>query len=151
MNICGNFRLANGRGHSAWLGMRSGSRRSLAAILRDCHSTASLRSRKNIMLRRGWVLGCFLLGMCLSHSLGCRFSSNPSPETSNEKASGKKVPLRVIATVGMVGDLVRAMGGEQVQVRHLMAAGSIRTFIGRRAMTLWPSAMQTRSSTADYG
>lgn len=75
------------------------------------------------MLRRGWVLGCVLIGMVLSLSLGCRFSSNASTESSKENASGKKIPLRVIATVGMVGDLVRAMGGEQVQVRHLMAAG----------------------------
>ncbi len=57
---------------------------------------------------------------------GCNTSNSPG-STSKTGASSLTVdpdkPIAVTATVGMVGDLVRAVGGNRVDVKQIMGAG----------------------------
>lgn len=50
--------------------------------------------------------------------LGC----DPPPKTESEAFQGE-YPIKAVATVGMVADLVREVGGEHVAVEQLMGAG----------------------------
>lgn len=54
---------------------------------------------------------CLLLGVCV---LGCQKQPNSTTTTR---------PVRVVATTGMVADLVRKIGGEQIAVEQLMKSG----------------------------
>ena len=54
---------------------------------------------------------------------GCREAdSNTSPPESAQEFQGK-YPIQIVATVGMVGDIVREVGGDHVDVTQLMGAG----------------------------
>jgi manganese/zinc/iron transport system substrate-binding protein len=67
----------------------------------------------------------FCLGMALL-AMGCSASESDTangPNTSSEAGSAGGVPLRVVATVGMVADVVRNVGGNDVIVDQLMGAG----------------------------
>lgn len=62
-----------------------------------------------------WILFGFFVA-----SIGC----HPSESTANRQySSAKKTPIRAIATVGMVADLVKHVGGELVQVEQVMGPG----------------------------
>lgn len=61
----------------------------------------------------GWVSLLAVVAILLS---GCNSQPKATP------GSGKNV-LKVVATTGMVADMVRAVGGEHVQVTTLMGAG----------------------------
>lgn len=50
---------------------------------------------------------------------GCQNNATPS----SEAAPGSGTPLKVLATVGMVADLVQQIGGEHTHVKQLMGAG----------------------------
>ncbi len=64
-----------------------------------------------------WVLGTVCLVL-----LGCRPSPiRPGPDRS-ETFQGD-YPIRIVATVGMVADLARAVGGPHVQVESIMGPG----------------------------
>ncbi|WP_182870403.1 metal ABC transporter solute-binding protein, Zn/Mn family [Rhodopirellula sp. JC639] len=64
------------------------------------------------------AIGLLLVAALL---LGCN-SGNPTSSTSTGTAStGKK--LRVVVTVGMVGDLVRNVGGDRIEVTQICGAG----------------------------
>lgn len=51
--------------------------------------------------------------------IGCK----PTPQTSPTANFQGQYPIAVTVTTGMIGDLVREIGGDQVQVTQLMAAG----------------------------
>ena len=55
-----------------------------------------------------------LLSLCFIALLGC--------QNDSEKPAASKT-LKVVATTGMVADLVRQIGGDQVQVEQLMSSG----------------------------
>ncbi len=55
----------------------------------------------------------------LAALIGCGEAANETPPT----ATGESKPLRVVATVGMVADVVREIGGPQVEVAQLMGSG----------------------------
>lgn len=73
----------------------------------------------------------FLVTMCGLVAIGCLISvgctnerSAPDPSTQGKTPSGAPtLPIRVVSTVGMVADLVRAVGGERVAVQQLCGAG----------------------------
>ncbi len=71
------------------------------------------------MLRRhGWVLGIFtaLAGAALAvTTTGC----DQGRAAAHQQYSGK-YPINVTVTTGMVGDLVRNIGGSHVKVEQLM-------------------------------
>ena len=63
--------------------------------------------------------------LVLSLCVGCG-SSGSAPQaarTSSSSGYNGKYPIKVIATVGMVGDIVRNVGGEHVEVTQVMGAG----------------------------
>ncbi|QEG01398.1 Periplasmic zinc-binding protein TroA precursor [Stieleria maiorica] len=67
---------------------------------------------KNAPIALFWIAALFL---------GCN-SGDQTPRTSSGTApSGKK--LRVVVTVGMVGDLVRTVGGDRIEVTQICGAG----------------------------
>src|SRR5690606_4623547 len=67
---------------------------------------------KGASMRRGlWLV---LLGLVLS---ACGESSAPTPA-----ASGRQ-PMVIVATTGMIGDIVRRVVGERGDVKVLMGAG----------------------------
>jgi len=61
----------------------------------------------------------FELLVCLVVNSGCR-TSDDKPGATSQAKSGK---LIVVATTGMVADMVRQIGGEFVQVEQLMKSG----------------------------
>jgi manganese/zinc/iron transport system substrate-binding protein len=68
--------------------------------------------------KRDWLFGVVgLLFVCFA---GCTSSSQDTRADATKVDSGK---IRVVATVGMVGDLVREIGGDQVDVNQLMGSG----------------------------
>ena len=63
-------------------------------------------------VRNPWLPFSFLL--LLSLHVGCQ---NPkTPPTSSQR-------LKVVATTGMVADLVRQIGGENIEVEQLLSSG----------------------------
>lgn len=71
--------------------------------------------------RGGWLslpACCLFLGLTLNLT-GCDSASVQTPPADSEKAS----TLKVLATVGMVADLVREIGGEHTSVTQLMGSG----------------------------
>lgn len=58
-------------------------------------------------------------------SNGCTSTSNPSGTTSDSAVGEYKgaYPIQATVTVGMVADLVRSIGGEQVAVKQLLGSG----------------------------
>jgi manganese/zinc/iron transport system substrate-binding protein len=70
----------------------------------------------------GWIAGLICLGLLLT---GCG-----EARVAREVRDGKKVfrfagtyPIHTVATVGMVADMVRAVGGEHVVVEQMLGAG----------------------------
>lgn len=61
---------------------------------------------------------CMLLLLVSLWGLGCR----PTPQAPRAPEAGS--PLRVMATVGMLADLVRQVGGPEVEVTALMGPGT---------------------------
>ena len=61
----------------------------------------------------------FLLALSLGIS-GCQSRPGVAPENQHRQGSN---PIQITATVGMVADLVRKVGGDQVQVHQLCGAG----------------------------
>lgn len=69
------------------------------------------------MTRGGWVT----LGLLLSVlGVGCA-DSQPAPAGAGR--SSEDGPIQVVATVGMVADLVREVGGDQVDVSQICGSG----------------------------
>ncbi len=62
-----------------------------------------------------WVLTLLLLVI----NIGCQ----PAQQASPTATFAGSYPIKVTVTVGMIGDLVREIGGEHVRVTQLMAAG----------------------------
>lgn len=73
----------------------------------------------------GWLWTC-LLAILIANSGGCRDATPlpsgplPAPITTNYHGPG---PIQVVATVGMVGDMVREIGGQRVDVDVLCGPG----------------------------
>ncbi|MBM4111919.1 MAG: manganese transporter [Phycisphaerae bacterium] len=64
------------------------------------------------------------LVLVVTLSLGLLFGAATAPNAPPAAApTVKSTPLSVVATVGMVGDLARQIGGDRVQVRDLMGEG----------------------------
>ncbi len=59
-----------------------------------------------------------LAALCLA-GLGCK----PAGQASPHQTFAGSYPIKATVTVGMIGDLVREIGGEHVQVTQLMASG----------------------------
>ena len=70
------------------------------------------------MLIRTWVV----IGFLLATLAGCREGDSRSSVTKSPKEFAGEYPIQIVATVGMVGDIVRAVGGEHVLVEQLMGA-----------------------------
>lgn len=68
---------------------------------------------------------CLLLCLVLPGFAGCGGSSAPEPRAGSpgSATSGDGSPIAVVATVGMVADVVRNVGGERVKVNQLMGPG----------------------------
>lgn len=70
-----------------------------------------------------------LLGLCVATwllvSTGCRpnASTTPSHASSSRESFAGEYPIQATVTIGMLGDLVRQIGGEHVQVTQLMGSG----------------------------
>ncbi len=83
-----------------------------------------LRSR-TVASRRINILAWMILSWS-ALSLGCRDASplpdGPEPVLFTQTFSGPK-PIRVVATVGMVADMVQHVGGDQVEVTSLCGPG----------------------------
>lgn len=60
---------------------------------------------------------------CVAWSLIAWFACVAAPLQGAAEPAAPAAPIRVVATVGMVGDMVKAVGGERVQVRTLMGPG----------------------------
>ncbi|MGB5337451.1 MAG: zinc ABC transporter substrate-binding protein [Woeseiaceae bacterium] len=56
-------------------------------------------------------------------AVGCDSSAVRPAASGMSRSADSGGPISAIATVGMVGDLVRSVGGEQVNVRQIMGAG----------------------------
>ncbi|MEZ6150778.1 MAG: zinc ABC transporter substrate-binding protein [Pirellulaceae bacterium] len=73
--------------------------------------------------------GALLVGLCsatwLLVSTGCRpnASSTASRVSSPHEPFSGEYPIEATVTIGMLGDLVRQIGGEHVRVTQLMGAG----------------------------
>lgn len=63
-----------------------------------------------MFLTRRSILWVAIAGLCL-------------PSVSPAAAAESTQPLRVVATTGMIADIVRAVGGDAVEVRQLLGAG----------------------------
>jgi manganese/zinc/iron transport system substrate-binding protein len=80
----------------------------------------------HVLKRFSLVLLCLVPSLTVIMTSGCGGpgpSDAKSTTTSDISPDGRHGPIRVIATVGMVADLVRQIGGEQVQVKQLMGPG----------------------------
>src|SRR6056297_235219 len=68
---------------------------------------------------------CIVLPTLLAVSQGCTDRESSQTQTSREQAetSAVEYPIQAVATVGMVADLVRNVGGENVQVQQMMGSG----------------------------
>lgn len=69
------------------------------------------------MSRTSLTIGLLLLGSVI----GC--SSGTSASYDSRSGDSRKYPLKAVATVGMVADVVRNIGGEHVAVTQIMGAG----------------------------
>lgn len=68
----------------------------------------------------------FAFTLLLSLLVGCQTKETPAPETtSNQKPTEKQLtyPIPIAATVGMVADIVKNVGGEHVAVTQIMGSG----------------------------
>jgi manganese/zinc/iron transport system substrate-binding protein len=82
-----------------------------------CLRTSEFKSMKpdlkyRVLSRRGVLAAMMLIGGAIASVAGCGFGSASS--------DGR---IRVVATTGMVADLVERVGGKHVNVQQLMAAG----------------------------
>src|SRR6056297_2399490 len=79
--------------------------------------TRNLRARRPLGRPHVASWHGILAGMCLFF-VGCGRDSSPSPAAGS--AAG---PIEVVATVGMVADVVRQVGGDRVEVTQIMGPG----------------------------
>ncbi|QDV63865.1 metal ABC transporter solute-binding protein, Zn/Mn family [Crateriforma conspicua] len=77
----------------------------------------SLRRTPHTVRTPARCLGIGLL-VCITCWIGCG-----KPSDNQSKSPGSGATIRVIATTGMVADLVRAVGGERVDVVQVIGAG----------------------------
>ena len=80
----------------------------------------------HVLKRFPFVLLCIVPYLTVIMTSGCGgpgSTEDTSTVTSGNSPDGSRRPIRVIATVGMVADLVRQIGGDQVQVKQLMGPG----------------------------
>lgn len=62
--------------------------------------------------------------LVLAFCLGCEVDSQPAGDPASSSATFQsEYPLQPIATVGMVADIVRNVGGQHVEVTQIMGAG----------------------------
>jgi manganese/zinc/iron transport system substrate-binding protein len=73
-------------------------------------------------LRLGSPLASLFSLVWLAACLGCG-SGSAAPSVSATATFQGQLPLKAIATTGMVADIVRAVGGAEVEVTQLMGAG----------------------------
>ena len=66
--------------------------------------------------------GSLLTSLLALLLVGCEWSESTATLV-NRRATGDDDPIRVVATVGMVADLAREVGGERVSVTQLMGPG----------------------------
>jgi manganese/zinc/iron transport system substrate-binding protein len=81
------------------------------------------------MLRHPMIAACGLMAT-IAFSTGCGNSYRADHETSASSAKAAEArtfsgeyPIRVVCTTGQIGDMVRNLGGEHVQVTSLMGPG----------------------------
>lgn len=76
-------------------------------------------SRRHLLRYFGIMLGA----ACTNSLVGCvRSSSDAVSDDSKSEAQGRK-PLRVVATTGMIGDMLRELGREHFEIVQLIQAG----------------------------
>lgn len=78
------------------------------------------RSVRKSPVKRSPTLGILLAGLWLLS--GCTTKTTPSTTENAPKTFSGNYPIQATVTVGMVADLVRAIGGEHVQVKQLLGA-----------------------------
>lgn len=79
-------------------------------------------SRRRAILRAGTTFFAGWLSLALLLSAGCKEAGSQGSSAAGA-AYGGAYPIRATATVGMVADLVREVGGSQVEVRQLLGSG----------------------------
>lgn len=88
------------------------------------HSPETSRERPNVWRLRKRLAACWLiLAFCGGCNPNSGDSSTPSGGASVDAKFDGQYPIKSTVTVGMVADLVRAIGGEHVSVTQLMGAG----------------------------
>lgn len=75
------------------------------------------------MCRFWWLVLCVVAAGCGSPSVDSGQSQQTAQPTTGATSGGSDRVVRAIATVGMVADLVRNVGGEHVQVTQICGAG----------------------------
>ncbi len=84
---------------------------------------ASIDGEPHAMIRRRDWLAYQMLGLSIAYT-GCDFveSSDSQAALPMPRRRGTQ-PISIVATVGMVADMVRQLGGDQVVVEQIMGAG----------------------------
>lgn len=67
--------------------------------------------------------GLVLLLLTLAAAIPAACSERPAPSADPSARGGQGSPIRVVATTGMIADLVRNVAGDRAQVTQLMGAG----------------------------
>jgi manganese/zinc/iron transport system substrate-binding protein len=75
------------------------------------------------LMSNNYLIGLATFGACCLAVFGCGQDSRPMVGATAVPTFSGDYPLSVIATVGMVADIVRNVGGEYAQVRQIMGAG----------------------------
>lgn len=89
-----------------------------AGVKSACRRWAEVAGRSGIRLG----LGILLLAAAIVSAPGCARTPGTGGKRSGGVA-GDAGPVRAVATTGMVADVVRAVGGEQVSVDQLLGSG----------------------------
>lgn len=84
--------------------------------------TAGAVAPLNLRLPGYWSQRVLVLAALLSTLIGCGGPTRNSPGSATSDRSSR-AQIRAIATVGMVADIVRNVGGEHVQVTQIMGPG----------------------------
>ncbi len=63
------------------------------------------------------ILGLFALAFLVIVNIGCTQPATPAGDVGNRK-------IRVVATIGMLGDAAKNIGGDRVEVQSLMGPGT---------------------------
>lgn len=79
---------------------------------------------KKFISIRAWLAGWLLLAVCgCTPNMPSDSAASGSASTDATATSRQERPLRIVVTIGMLADLVRQIGGEQVVVETLMGEG----------------------------